>query len=68
MTRTSTPADAGTSLGSGDPFHDPVLRGIGLLFVFVGLAILALTCLVIWGVQYDVPGWNANSFPPPLVH
>ena len=51
-----------------DPFHDPLLKGIGAAFVALALIVLVLTGLMIWGVQYRTPSWNANSFPPPIVH
>ncbi|OFW13444.1 MAG: hypothetical protein A3F70_11190 [Acidobacteria bacterium RIFCSPLOWO2_12_FULL_67_14] len=57
--------DTGTT---DDPFHDPVLLGIGLAFVLMIVAILALTGLFYWGVQHHLPAWSANSFPPPVVH
>jgi hypothetical protein len=53
---------------AGDPFHDPVLGGIGIAVVFVCVAILLLTGLIHWGVEYRTPPWNANSYPPPVVH
>jgi hypothetical protein len=53
---------------SDDPFHDPVMLGIGIAFLLVGLAILLLTGLIHWGVEYQAPPWNANSYPPPVVH
>ncbi len=59
------PADA---TGTDDPFHDPVLLGIGLAFVLVVLAILAFTGLFYWGIEHHLPPWSANSFPPPVVH
>jgi len=51
-----------------DPFHDRVLGGIALAFVLVAIAILLLTGLIHWGVEYRTPPWNANSYPPPVVH
>jgi hypothetical protein len=51
-----------------DPFHDPLLRGIGAAFIVLAVVVLALTALIIWGVQYHTPSWNANSFPAPIVH
>jgi hypothetical protein len=51
-----------------DPFHDPVLGGIGIAFAVVAVAILLLTGLIHWGVGYRTPPWNANSYPPPIVH
>jgi hypothetical protein len=45
-----------------------VLLGIGIAYGLVTLVVLALTGLLVWGVQYGVPPWNAHSFPPPLVH
>lgn len=51
-----------------DPFHDPLMGGIGLAFLLVGVAILLLTGLIHWGVEYQTPPWNANSYPPPVVH
>ena len=68
MATALTHTPAGTHGGTDDPFHDPILFGIGIVSVIVTLVILALTGLVIWGVQYGVPPWNAYSYPPPIVH
>ncbi len=54
--------------GNDDPFHDPLMGGIGLAFLLVGVAILLLIGLIHWGVQYRTPPWNANGYPPPIVH
>lgn len=51
-----------------DPFHDPLLIGIGIMFVVYAVVVLALSGLFYWGVMYDAPAWNAHSFPPPIVH
>ena len=51
-----------------DPFHDPLMLGIGIVFILVALVILSLTGLFYWGVEYGTPPWNAHSFPPPVVH
>jgi hypothetical protein len=56
------------AIGADDPFHDPVIIGIGIAFIVVAVLILTFTGLFIWGVEYQVPGWNVHSFPPPLVH
>jgi hypothetical protein len=54
--------------GTDDPFHDPVLGGIGIAFLLVAVALLLLTGLIHWGVEYQTPPWSANSYPPPIVH
>ena len=54
--------------GTDDPFHDPLLGGIALAFVLVAVAILLVTGLIHWGVEYQTPPWNANSYPPPVVY
>ena len=51
-----------------DPFHDLGMAGVAAAFVVLGLVILVLTGVVIWGVQYRSPGWNAHSYPPPVVY
>lgn len=51
-----------------DPFHDPLLGGIGIAFALVALAMLLVMGLIHWGVEYQTPPWNANSYPPPIVH
>jgi hypothetical protein len=51
-----------------DPLHDLGMAGVAAAFVVLGLVILVLTGVVIWGVQYRSPGWNAHSYPPPVVH
>lgn len=63
--KAATPRDASPT---DDPFHDPLLLGIGIVFVLLVVAILALTGLIHWGVEYHAPPWNAHSFPPPIVH
>jgi hypothetical protein len=54
--------------GVDDPFHDPLLIGIGVAFVVVGLLILVLTGLFTWGNLYGAPSWNSHAFPPPIAH
>ena len=51
-----------------DPFHDPLLLAIGIVFVVMFIAILALTGLIHWGVEYQSPSWNSHAYPPPIVH
>lgn len=51
-----------------DPFHDPGMGVVAATFLVIGLVILVLTGVVIWGVQYRSPGWNAHSYPAPIVH
>jgi hypothetical protein len=55
-------------IANDDPFHDPLLIGIGIMFVVYAVVVLALTGLFYWGTMYDAPSWGANSFPPPIVH
>ena len=67
VTSNTVPAhERGT--GFDDPFHDPLLLGIGVVFVLVAIVILALSGLLYWGNVYHTPAWGANSFPPPIVH
>lgn len=54
--------------GVEDPFHDPVVIGIGIAFVVVAIVILALTGLFMWGNLYGAPSWNSHAFPPAVVH
>lgn len=51
-----------------DPFHDPLMLVIGIAFVVMIIAILALTGLIHWGVEYQAPAWNSHAYPPPIVH
>lgn len=51
-----------------DPFHDPLLLGIGIAFVLMIVVILALTGLMHWGVEYQSPAWNSYAYPPPIAH
>jgi len=51
-----------------DPFHDPVMAGIGIAFVVVAIAILALTGLFTWGNLYGSPSWSSHAFPPAVVY
>jgi hypothetical protein len=51
-----------------DPFHDPLMIGIGIVAFIVALAILALTGLFYWGVEHHIPAWSSHSFPPPVVY
>ena len=51
-----------------DPFHDPVVIGIAIAFVVVGIVILSLTGLFIWGNLYGAPSWNSHAFPPAVAH
>ncbi|MBI3047614.1 MAG: hypothetical protein HYY76_04820 [Acidobacteria bacterium] len=51
-----------------DPFHDPLMLAVAIAFVVVALVIVVLTGMIHWGVEYGTPPWNANSYPPPIVH
>jgi hypothetical protein len=51
-----------------DPFHDPMMLGIGITVVVVTLVILAMGGLYYWGVLYGTPSWSTHSFPPPVVY
>ena len=51
-----------------DPFHDPKLRAIGIVFVVMLVAIVLLTGLVHWGVEYQNPPWNSHAYPPAITH
>ena len=61
-------ADSPVTSGVDDPFHDPVLIGIGIAFVVMAIVILALTVLFTWGNLYGAPSWNSHAFPPAVVH
>jgi len=67
VTSETVPAATGGT-ATDDPFHDPLLIGIGIVFIVVALVIVALTGLFYWGAVYDAPSWSAHSFPPPIVH
>jgi hypothetical protein len=67
ITSHTVPAALGGT-GTDNPFHDPLMIGIGIVFVIVALSILALTGLFYWGTVYHMPSWGSNSFPPPIVH
>ena len=51
-----------------DAFHDPVVFGIGIMFVIVTLVILAMGGLYYWGVLYGTPSWGNHSFPAPVLY
>ena len=51
-----------------DPFHDPLMRAIGIVFVVMIIAIVLLTGLLHWGVEYQSPSWSSHAYPPPIVH
>lgn len=63
VTGAVTPASS-----TDDPFHDPVVIGIGITFVLVTIVILALTGLFYWGNVYHSPSWSSHAFPPAVVH
>ena len=48
-------ADQSAPSGVDDPFHDPVVIGIGIAFVVMAIAILVLTGLFTWGNLYGSP-------------
>lgn len=62
------PDDQSIVPGAEDPFHDPVVIGIGIAFVVVTIVILALTGLFTWGNLYDAPSWSSHAFPPAVAH
>jgi hypothetical protein len=64
----TTPALSSPTPDADDPFHDPVVIGIGIAFVVVAIVILALTGLFIWGTLYDAPSWSSHAYPPAVAH
>jgi hypothetical protein len=62
------PAVPRVTSDADDPFHDPVLIGIGIAFVIVAIVILALTGLFMWGILYDAPSWSSHAYPPAVAH
>lgn len=62
------PGHASTTGIDEDPFHDPLLLAIGIAFVIMIVAILALTGLIHWGVEYQSPAWNSHAYPPAISH
>lgn len=69
---TAVTSETGPTLTGGtvndDPFHDPLLIGIGIMFVVYAVVVLTLLGLFYWGTLYDAPSWSVHSFPPPIVH
>ncbi|HEY5618574.1 MAG TPA: hypothetical protein VIK60_11565 [Vicinamibacterales bacterium] len=61
-------ATLGAAGAADDPFHDPLMGGVAAAFILLGVVILVLTGLLIWGVEYRTPSWNSHSYPPPVVH
>jgi hypothetical protein len=61
-------ADSPAPTDTDDPFHDPLLIGIGVVFVVMAIVILALIGLFTWGNLYGAPSWNSHAFPPAIVH
>lgn len=53
---------------NNDPFHDPVVLGIGVAVIVVTLVIVAMGSLYYWGALYDIPSWSNHSFPPPAIY
>ena len=51
-----------------DPFHDPVVIGIGVALVVVPLVIVALTGLFPWGTLDGSLSWSSHAFLPAVVH
>lgn len=62
------PDQPAASSGADDPFHDPVVIGIGITFIVVAIVILALTGLFVWGNLYDAPSWSSYAYPPAVAH
>ena len=56
------------SSGVDDPFHDPVVIGIGIAFVILAITILVLTGVFTWGNLSGAPSWNSHAFPPAVAH
>ena len=53
---------------NNDPFHDPIVLGIGVAVIVITLVIAAMGGIYYWGANYDVPAWNSHSFPAPAVY
>jgi hypothetical protein len=68
ITHAAVPTAAPDIAPGDDPFHDPLLLGIGIAFVVVAIVILALTGLFTWGNLYGSPSWSSHAFPPAVAH
>jgi hypothetical protein len=53
---------------NNDPFHDPIVLGIGIALIVITVAMLAIAGVYYWGSLYDAPSWGANSFPAPMTY
>jgi hypothetical protein len=51
-----------------DPFHDPVVLGIGVAVTVITMVIVALGGIYYWGSLYDIPSWGNHSYPPPAIY
>ncbi len=51
-----------------DPFHDPVIVGIGITVVVVTLVMLAMGGVYYWGELYGAPSRSANSYSPAVIY
>jgi hypothetical protein len=51
-----------------DPFHDPLILGIGIAVIVVTLAMIAMGGVYYWGELYGAPSWGAHSFPLPAIY
>ena len=66
--QTSLPSPPVPPDGADDPFHDPIVIGIGIAFIVLAIVVLALTGLFTWGNLYGEPSWSAHAFPPAIAH
>ena len=67
MSTVLTQHPAPTTSGTDDPFHDPLLLGIAVVFLIVGIMSLALMGLFTWGNLYGSPSWSSHAYPPAIV-
>lgn len=51
-----------------DPFHDPLVLGIGVAVIVITLVIVAMAGVYYWGAMYGIPSWSNHSYPPPAIY
>ena len=58
---------SGTAAGRHEEYGDPRLGWLLIVLISAAVAVGVAYIAIYLGVEYGIPSWAAQSYPPPLV-